>query len=51
MGDKVLAAWIQDLDETRRMLDRLVNRYYAHMEVCEGEHYPRAAGAESEEEV
>jgi PadR family transcriptional regulator PadR len=42
-GDEVLATWIQDLDETRKMLNRLVSRYHAHMEVCEGEHYPRAA--------
>lgn len=50
MGDEVLAAWIQDLDETRDMLNRLVSRYRAHMEVCEGEHYPRASGAEPKEE-
>jgi PadR family transcriptional regulator PadR len=42
MGEGVLAAWIQDLDETRQMLNRLVGKYHAHMEVCEGEHYPRA---------
>ena len=46
VGDDVLAAWIKDLDETRQMLNRLVSKYYAHMEVCEGDHYPRAAGAE-----
>lgn len=50
MGDEVLAAWIQDLDETRKMLNRLVSRYYAHMEICEGEHYPRATGVESKEQ-
>jgi PadR family transcriptional regulator PadR len=50
VGDEVLAAWIQDLDETRQMLNRLVSRYYAHMEVCEGEHYPHAAEVEPQEE-
>jgi PadR family transcriptional regulator PadR len=50
MGDEVLAAWIEDLDETRKMLNRLVNRYHAHMEVCEGEHYPRATGVETKDE-
>jgi len=49
VGDKVLAAWIKELDETRQMLNRLVTQYYAHMEVCEGKHYPRAAGVESKE--
>jgi PadR family transcriptional regulator PadR len=50
VGDEVLAAWIQDLDETRKMLNRLVSRYHAHMEICEGEHYPRATGTKPEEE-
>lgn len=50
VGDEVLAAWIQDLDETRQMLNRLVSRYHAHMEVCEGEHYPHAAEVEPQEE-
>jgi PadR family transcriptional regulator PadR len=49
-GDEVLAAWIQDLDETRKMLNRLVSRYHAHMEVCEGRHYPRADEVEPKEE-
>ena len=49
-GDEVLGVWIQELDETRQMLNRLVSRYYAHMEVCEGEHYPRAVESESTEE-
>jgi PadR family transcriptional regulator PadR len=48
-GDEVLAAWIDDLDETRQMLNRLVSRYHAHMEVCEGEHYPRATGVEPQQ--
>jgi PadR family transcriptional regulator PadR len=50
VGDEVLAAWIEDLDETREMLNRLVSRYHSHMEVCEGEHYPRAAEVEQKEE-
>ncbi len=48
LGDEVLAEWIQELDQTREMLNRLVARYRAHMEVCEGEHYPRPSGNESE---
>jgi PadR family transcriptional regulator PadR len=48
-GDEVLAAWIQDLDETRKMLNRLVSRYHAHMEMCEGEHYPHATVEPKEE--
>jgi PadR family transcriptional regulator PadR len=50
VGDEVLAAWIEDLDETRKMLNRLVGKYHAHMEVCEGVHYPRATDVELEEE-
>ena len=38
-GDEVLAAWIQDLDETQKMIDRLVGAYRAHMEEGEGEHH------------
>ncbi|MBN1889902.1 MAG: helix-turn-helix transcriptional regulator [Thermoflexales bacterium] len=49
-GDEVLAAWIRDLDATRKMLARLVDTYRAHMKVCEGEHYPRAGGGEIEAE-
>lgn len=48
IGDDVLAAWMENLDETRQMLDRLVSTYQAHMEQCEGEHYPRAAQPESD---
>ena len=46
LGDEVLAEWMQELDETQKMLNRLVAKYRAHMEVCEGEHYPRATGRE-----
>jgi poly-beta-hydroxybutyrate-responsive repressor len=50
-GDEVLAVRIQHLDETRRMLNRLVSAYRDHMEVCEGQHYPRAAGAGPDEKT
>ena len=49
VGEEVLAAWIQDLDETRKMLNRLVSRYHNHMEVCEGEHYVPSTEAESKD--
>ena len=39
LGDEVLAAWVQELDETRKMLGRLVKAYYLHMEEGEGEHH------------
>jgi len=42
-GDEVLDVRMQSLDETRRMLGRLVDTYRDHMEECEGEHYPRGA--------
>jgi len=48
-GDEVLAVWIQDLDETRKLLNRLVSRYQAHMEQCDGLHYPRADRVEPNE--
>ncbi len=49
-GDDVLATWIQDLDDTSKLLARLVNMYQRHMEVCKGEHYPRPAGGEPQDE-
>ncbi|MBN1135215.1 MAG: helix-turn-helix transcriptional regulator [Anaerolineae bacterium] len=39
LGDKVLATWVERLDETQEMLDRLVRAYYLHMEEGEGEHH------------
>ena len=39
LGDEMLAAWIQDLDETRKTLDRLVGAYHLHMKEAEGEHH------------
>jgi PadR family transcriptional regulator PadR len=39
LGDEVLATWVRELDETRKMLDRLVGAYHLHMEEGEGEHH------------
>jgi PadR family transcriptional regulator PadR len=39
LGDRTLASWIQDLDETRAMLDRLIGAYRLHMDEGEGEHH------------
>ncbi len=39
LGNEVLAGWIQELDETRRLLDRLVRAYQRHMEEGKGEHH------------
>ena len=39
LGDEVLAAWVRELDETRRMLEHLVGAYSLHMEEGEGEHH------------
>jgi PadR family transcriptional regulator PadR len=39
VGDKVLATRVQELDETRNMLDRLVGAYRFHMEKGEGEYH------------
>lgn len=38
LGTEVLTAWIQDLDETRGMIDHLVEAYRRHMEEDEGAH-------------
>lgn len=35
LGDQVLRSWIEDLQETRRLLDSLVEAYRQHM----GEHH------------
>ncbi len=32
LGDEVLRYWIQDLQETRKLLDRFLQRYYEHIE-------------------
>lgn len=39
LGDEVLAAWIQDLDQTKKMIGRLVGAYRAHMKAGQGEHH------------
>jgi PadR family transcriptional regulator PadR len=39
LGDEVLATWVQELDETRKRLDRLVGAYHLHMEEGEGEYH------------
>jgi len=49
-GDEVLKSGMQDLDETREMLDRLVHQYRAHMLVCSGKHYPRVENSEPEDQ-
>jgi PadR family transcriptional regulator PadR len=38
-GDEVLAAWAQDLDETRKMIDRLLKAYHRHMEEGSGAYH------------
>ena len=39
LGDQVLATWVRELDETRKMLDRLVGAYRLHMEEGQGEYH------------
>ncbi len=39
LGDEVLTMWVRDLDETRKMIDRLVRAYHLHMEQGEGDHH------------
>ncbi|MBN1438877.1 MAG: helix-turn-helix transcriptional regulator [Anaerolineales bacterium] len=39
LGDKVLAAWVGELNETKEMLDHLVGAYHLHMEKGEGEYH------------
>jgi PadR family transcriptional regulator PadR len=38
-GDEVLASWAQDLEESRRRIDYLLEVYHRHMEEGEGEHH------------
>jgi DNA-binding PadR family transcriptional regulator len=38
-GDEVLASWAQDLEESRRRIDYLLEVYRRHMEEGEGEHH------------
>ena len=39
LGDEVLAAWIQDLTESKRRIDNLLKAYHRHMEKGEGDHH------------
>jgi PadR family transcriptional regulator PadR len=39
LGDQVLAQWAQDLEESKRRIDHLLNVYRLHMEEGEGEHH------------
>ena len=39
LGDEMLAVWIQDLTESRRRIDNLLNAYHSHMEEGEGDHH------------
>ncbi len=32
LGDEVLRLWAQDLEETRRMVDQFLQKYYQHIE-------------------
>ncbi|MDY6878065.1 MAG: helix-turn-helix transcriptional regulator [Chloroflexota bacterium] len=38
-GDEALSLWTQDLQETRRLIDHLLNTYRKHIEEGEGEHH------------
>ena len=44
MGDEVLGRHTQDLQETRGMIDQLLEAYQRHMEEGEGEHHSGVAG-------
>lgn len=40
LGDEVLRFWVQDLEETRRMVEQFLHRYYQHIQehsIREGE--------------
>jgi len=39
LGDEVLALWTQDLEESRKKVDYLLEVYRRHMEEGEGEHH------------
>jgi PadR family transcriptional regulator PadR len=41
LGDEVLGWWVQDLQETRHMIDHLLDVYRRHMEEGEGAHHGR----------
>ncbi|MCP4543298.1 MAG: PadR family transcriptional regulator [Chloroflexi bacterium] len=39
LGDEVLTSWAQDLEESRRRIDYLLEVYHRHMKEGEGEHH------------
>ena len=39
LGDEVLRRWTQDLRETRRMMDHILNTHTRHMEEGEGDYH------------
>lgn len=39
LGDEVLSWWTRDLEDTRRMIDDILNAYERHMEEGEGAHH------------
>jgi poly-beta-hydroxybutyrate-responsive repressor len=39
LGDEVLASWAQDLEESRKRIDYLLQVYHQHMAEGEGEHH------------
>ena len=39
LGDEVLAWWVQDLRETRGMVDHIIQVYEDHMEEGDGDHH------------
>lgn len=39
LGDEVLGWWIEDLDETREMIEHVLETYTRHMKEGKGEHH------------
>jgi DNA-binding PadR family transcriptional regulator len=39
LGDEILALWVQDLEESRKRIDHLLEIYHRHMEEGAGEHH------------
>lgn len=39
LGDEVLRLWAQDLQETRQLIDHLLEGYHRHMQEGKGEHH------------
>jgi PadR family transcriptional regulator PadR len=44
LGDEVLRWWTDDLKETRRMIDRILDTHTHHMEEGEGAHHGKKPG-------